>query len=369
MQGYDRPIYLNIPYPFEKNPPFIQKHYNPVGSCRTEFEIPFDWKNRQVFIHFDGVESAFYLWINGEKIGYSQDSRIPAEFNLTKYLREGKNVLAAEVYRWSDGSYLECQDFWRLSGIYRNVYLFSSSNVHIRDFEIQTDLDEYYQDASLRITAKIWNYGENAIWVPKIEVNLLDTNNRKVRSEIITTGSSVYIPPGDESIVKMKTIITNTLKWSAEIPNHYKIIFTLKDKDGKVLEIESSKVGFRKVEIKNGQLLVNGVPILIKGVNRHEHDPDTGHYVTLESMIKDIQLMKQHNINTVRTCHQPDDPQWYELCDKYGIYLIDKENIESHGMGYDPDKTFANKPEWKKAHLDRIMRMVEQDKNHPSVII
>ncbi len=369
MQGYDIPIYLNIPYPFENNPPFIQKHFNPVGSYRTEFEIPADWRDRQVFIHFDGVESAFYLWINGEEVGFSKDSRTPAEFNITQYLRPDKNVLAAEVYRWSDGSYLECQDFWRLSGIYRNVYLFSTPNVHIRDFEVKCDLDEKYQDAFLHVTAKVWNYGKAACWKPEIEVTLLDANRQPVGSDVLMKGTSVYIPPGDESIVKLKALVKNPLKWSAEIPNLYTVILTLKDQDGQGLEIESCQFGFRKVEIKNGQLLVNGVPILIKGVNRHEHHPDTGHYITLESMIKDIQLMKQHNINTVRTCHYPNDPQWYELCDKYGIYLIDEANIESHGMGYDPDKTFANKPEWKKAHLDRIQRMVERDKNHPSVII
>ncbi len=369
MQGYDVPIYLNIPYPFENNPPFIQKHFNPVGSYRTEFEIPVDWKNRQVFIHFDGVESAFYLWINGDQVGFSKDSRTPAEFNITKFLRAGKNILAAEVYRWSDGSYLECQDFWRLSGIYRNVYLFSTPNVHIRDFEVKCDLDENYQDAMLHVIAKVWNYGKEACWKPEIEVALLDANHQAVGSDILMKGNAVYIPSGDESSVRMKAFVKNPLKWSAEIPNLYSVVLTLKDKDGNILEIESCQFGFRKSEIKNGQLLVNGVPILIKGVNRHEHQPDTGHYISLESMIKDIQLMKQHNINTVRTCHYPNDPQWYELCDKYGIYLIDEANIESHGMGYDPDKTFANKPEWKRAHLDRIQRMVERDKNHPSVII
>jgi beta-galactosidase len=369
IAGYDKPIYLNSPYPFEKNPPYIQTHYNPVGSYRTEFEIPPGWNNRQVFIHFDGVESAFYLWINGETVGYSQGSRTPAEFNITGYLRNGKNVLAAEVYRWSDGSYLECQDFWRLSGIYRNVYLFSTPQIHIRDFEVNCDLDEKYQDATLRVTARVWNYADTACWKPEIEVKLLDNYNQPVGSEILMKGNSVYIPPGDESIVKMKAFVKNPLKWSAEIPNLYTVILTLRDQTGKILEIESYKFGFRKVEIKNGQLLVNGVPILIKGVNRHEHDPDTGHYITLESMIKDIQLMKQHNINTVRTCHYPDDPRWYELCDKFGIYLIDEANIESHGMGYKPEKTLANKPEWKKAHLERIQRMVERDKNHPSVII
>jgi len=273
------------------------------------------------------------------------------------------------VYRWSDGSYLECQDFWRLSGIFRNVYLFSTPPVHIRDFEVRCDLDDDYRDAMLFVTARVTNYGDTAVWKPAIEVTLFDRQNNPVVAEPLMKGNSVYIAPGAESIVLMKTAVKNPLKWSAEKPHLYTVLLTLKDKAGNVVEYESCKFGFRQVEIKRGQLLVNGKPILIKGVNRHEHDPDTGHYVSLESMLRDIKLMKQHNINTVRTCHYPDDPQWYELCDKYGIYVIDEANIESHGMGYKPDVTLANRPEWKKAHQDRIQSMVERDKNHPCVII
>ncbi|MBN1350570.1 DUF4981 domain-containing protein [candidate division KSB1 bacterium] len=369
MQGYGRPIYLNVRYPFEKNPPFIQKHYNPVGSYRTEFRMPEAWKGRQIFIHFDGVESAFYLWINGEKVGYSQESRTPAEFNITPYLRDGVNMLAAEVYRWSDGSYLECQDFWRLSGIYRNVYLFSTPPVHIRDFEVVADLDEHYRDALLHVTARVHNYSGDATTNVSVEVKLLDSANQPVQSPVLMRGECEYVAAGAEAIIKMKANVENPLKWSAEEPNLYRVILILKDAAGAIQEIEGCQFGFHKVEIKNGQLLVNGQPILIKGVNRHEHDPDTGHYITRESMIQDIELMKRFNINTVRTCHYADDPQWYDLCDSYGLYVIDEANIESHGQGYDPDKTFANKPEWKKAHLDRICRMIERDKNHPSVII
>jgi beta-galactosidase len=370
-EGYGTPIYLSSPYAFKKNPPFIQHDYNPVGSYRKEFEIPGDWleQENQVFIHFDGVESAFYLWVNGKKVGYSQGSRTPAEFNITKYLGKGKNLLAVEVFRWSDGSYLECQDFWRLSGIYRNVYLFTTPSAHIRDFEVQCHLDENYKDALLKVTAKVRNYGSQPTRNPHIEVSLLDWGNYPVESDILVTGDSVYIAPGAESIVKMKAPVNNPRKWSAEEPNLYTVLLTLKDGKGKILEIESCKFGFREVEIKNGQLLVNGAPVLLKGVNRHEHDPDTGHYVNTDSMIKDIHLMKQFNVNTVRTCHYPDDPLWYELCDRYGLYIIDEANIESHGMGYKPENTFANKPEWKEAHLDRIRRMVERDKNHPGVII
>jgi beta-galactosidase len=369
MFGYGIPVYLNIPYVFKRNPPYIQHDYNPVGSYRTEFAIPEEWGSRQVFLHFDGVESAFYLWINGEKVGYSQGSRTPAEFNITKYLKAGKNILAAEVYRWSDGSYLECQDFWRLSGIFRSVYLFSTPNVHVRDFEIKTELDKNYADATLSVTAKVWNYGENNCEKLKVQISLYDSDNKLIGEEVLMEAGTALIAPETESTLMKKTKIKNPLKWSAEIPNLYTLILKLINKDGFELEFESAKFGFREVKIINGQLLVNGVPILVKGVNRHEHDDRTGHYVTRQSMIKDIQLMKQFNINTVRTSHYPDDPEWYELCDKYGLYLIDEGNIEAHGIGYAPKNVLANRPEWKEAHLDRIRRMVERDKNHPSVII
>jgi beta-galactosidase len=369
LAGYGIPYYLNHSYVFEKNPPYIQHDYNPVGSYRTEFAVPEDWKGRQVFVHFDGVESAFYLWINGKKVGYSQGSRTLAEFEITKFLQEGKNIIASEVYRWSDGSYLECQDFWRLSGIFRNVYLFSTPGVHIRDFEVKSELDSEFQDATLYVTARVKNFGDEAHEDLTVEMTLLDIDRLPAESEVLMSGKSVYISPGAESIVKMKADVLNPKKWSAEDPNLYMVLLALKDHDGNVLEYESCRFGFREVEIKNGLLLVNGIPVLLKGVNRHEHDPDTGHYVTKESMLEDVRLMKRYNINTVRTCHYPDDPEWYDLCDLYGIYLIDEANIESHGMGYKPDETLANKPEWKKAHMDRIRRMVERDKNHPSVII
>lgn len=373
LEGYGRPIYLNSDYAHQKNPPYIQHHYNPVGSYRLAFEVPEELltEDRQVFLHFAGVESAFYLWINGEKVGYSQGSRTPAEFNITKYLKKGpgKNLLAAEVYRWSDGSYLECQDFWRLSGIYRNVYLYSTPSVHIRDFQVEAHLDGQYKDAKLEVTARIRNYGKEAIHKPRVEVTLLDSRDKTVGSQTMMSETAVYIAPGAETIVKMNAPVKNPLKWTAEIPNLYTVLLALKDGSGAVLEWESCKFGFRKIEISGGQLLVNGQPVLLKGVNRHEHDPDTGHYISEASMIEDIELMKRHNINTVRTCHYPDDPRWYELCDLYGLYIIDEANIESHGMGYKPEITLANKPEWKEAHVDRIRRMVERDKNHPSVII
>lgn len=368
MFGYGIPIYLNHPYPFKQNPPYIQHDYNPVGSYRTEFEIPDGWDGRQVFLHFDGVESAFYVWINGSKVGYSQDSRTPAEFNITSFLKPGKNILAAEVYRWSDGSYLECQDFWRLSGIFRDVYLFSAPSLHIRDFEVVTDLDDSYRDTVLRVTARVKNYAPTSGGV-QAEFVLLDDEGQTIGRDPFFKQSLPAIPSGEEISVSTELKVKNPAKWSAESPALYTLLLVLKDRQGDVLEVEPCRFGFREVERKDGQILVNGVPVLFKGVNRHEHDPVTGHYVSEESMIQDITLMKRFNLNAVRTSHYPDTPQWYELCDRYGLYLIDEANIESHGMGYRPDVTLGNNPDWMEAHLDRIIRMVERDKNYPSVVI
>jgi len=366
MHGYGIPIYTNIPYPFEKaDPPHIPHDNNPVGSYRRMFRIPEDWQGRRVFLHFGGVESAFYLWVNGKKVGYSQGSRTPAEFDVTPYTQVGENLLAVEVYRWSDGSYLEDQDFWHLSGIFRDVYLFSTSSLHIRDFWVVTDLDENYEDAAVNVNVKVRNYMDRP-FLCKVETVLLDSEEKLVVGPV---EKEVSIEAGKEGSLDFKRSVENPKKWSAEYPHLYTLLLTLKDHPGDVIEVISCQVGFREVEIKEGQLLVNGMPILIKGVNRHEHDPDTGHTISEESMIRDIRLMKQFNINAVRTSHYANDPKWYALCDRYGLYLIDEANIESHGMGYKPERTLANKPEWKKAHLDRTIRMIERDKNHPSVII
>ena len=368
LLGYGRPIYVNVRYPFPANPPHIPESYNPVGSYRTTFSVPKEWQGREIFIHFAGVESAFYLWINGKKVGYSQGSRTPAEFDITPYLKEGENLLAAEVYRWSDGSYLEDQDFWRLSGIFRDVFLWAAPKVHIRDFELRPDLDSDYRDATLTVFAKIVNYGEKSPGLSTVNVYLAPRGESDAGSPRAST-TVIAPPPGKEVDVVLRLEVEDPLKWSAEQPNLYRAVLELKGRGSRTIESLGCNVGFRKVEIKGGQLLVNGKPILIKGVNRHEHDPDTGHYVTREDMIRDIVLMKRHNINNVRTCHYPDDPKWYDLCDIYGLYVIDEANIESHGMGYNPKRTLGNKPEWKAAHLDRTQRMVERDKNHPSVII
>jgi beta-galactosidase len=369
MHGYGRPIYLNMRYPFPVNPPYIPHDYNPVGSYRTEFEIPGAWKDRQVFLHFDGIKSASYFWINGQSTGYSQDSMLPAEFNITKYLKPGANTLAVEVYRWSDGSYLEDQDMWRLSGIYRNVYLFSTPQVHIRDFAVRTDLDDNYTYANLMIRPRITNYTTDDLKGWTVEAQLYDADAKPVLSEALSRSvSSIigerYPQRGNVPFELLKTTIENPHKWSAESPYLYTLVITLKDSEGKAVEIESCRVGFREVEIKDGQLFVNGKSIKLFGVNRHEHDPDYGRAVPVSQMIQDIKLLKTHNLNAVRTSHYPDDPTWYDLCDEYGIYLIDEANLETHGVG----GYFSNVPEWNTAFMERAIRMVERDKNHPSVI-
>jgi beta-galactosidase len=370
MHGYGIPIYLNVRYPFPPNPPYIPHDYNPVGSYRRQFTMPKDWKDRRIFLHFDGVKSACYLWINGQKVGYSQDSMTPAEFDITQYLKSGENTIAVEVYRWSDGSYLEDQDMWRLSGIYRNVYLFATPQVHIRDFFVQTDLDDSYTDATLKIRPRITNYNDQNIEGWTVEAQLYDPNKESVLTEPLTrTVSSIineqYPQRDNVKFALLEQKITNPKKWSDEFPNLYTLVLSLNDAEGKTVEAESCRVGFRKVEIKEGQLLVNGRSIKLFGVNRHEHDPDHGRAVPVSRMIQDIKLLKQNNINAVRTSHYPDDPAWYDLCDEYGIYLIDEANLESHGLkGY-----LSNVPGWHNAFVERAIRMVERDKNHPSVII
>ncbi len=351
MEGHGLRIYANIKYPFKKDPPNAPTEWNPVGSYRRTFEVPKDWDGRETYIVFDGVDAAFYLWVNGRKVGYSQGSRTPAEFNVTKYLKPGENTVAAEVYRWCDGSYLEGQDFWRLSGIYRDVYLWSTARSHIRDFSIVTDLDDQYKDAVLKVEAEILNP------VGSLEVVLLDPEGEEVGrgGSPSRQHASLAIP------------VAAPEKWSAETPALYTALITLKDAAGKTIEVIPQRVGFREAEIKNNRFCLNGVPALIKGVNRHEHHADTGHTIDRASMLRDIRLLKENNFNAVRTAHYPNVPLWYDLCDQYGIMLWDEGNIESHGMGYE-EESLAKQPEWKAAHLDRVKRMVARDRNHASVI-
>lgn len=363
LQGYDRPIYVNMQYPIDvEQYPRVPHEDNPTGSYRTRFQVPSEWAGRQVFLVFDGVDSACHVWLNGHEVGYSQDSRLPAEFNITPYLREGDNVLAVRVYRWSDGTWLEDQDYWRLSGIFRDVYLMATPPVHLRDFAAVTDLDAACRDAVLRVTARVRHYTGCLAAGYRVEAMLYDGERRPLWSDPIWA----MVPEGEaEAAVELAAPVANPRKWSAEDPYLYTLLLTLRDGGGRVLEVERCHVGFRKVEIRDGRLWINGVPVRLRGVNRHEHDPERGHAVTVDSMVQDIRLMKQFNINAVRTSHYPNDPRWYDLCDRYGLYLIDEANVETHGLFGEP----ANDPAWRPAFVDRVARMVERDKNHPSVII
>ncbi len=365
MYGYDYPIYVNVRYPFEKNQPYVPHDFNPVGSYKHSFMISPEWDNHEVFIHFAGVNSAFYLWINGQEVGYHEDSKTAAEFNITKYIKPGNNDLAVSVFRWCDGSYLEDQDFWRLSGIERDVYLLATPKVYIQDFFVHAGYDAEDKEGDLNLDIEVKNILGKAIDNYTIDVRVED-QNKKV---LYTSSESTNLSANESGDISFSASFPNIQPWSAEMPALYALRLILKNDSGEILQVIPKKIGFRTVEIKDGQMLVNGKAILIKGVNRHEHDPITGHVVSRESMIRDIVLMKQHNFNTVRTSHYPDDPLWYSLCDEYGIYLIDEANIESHGYGYAPEATLGNRPNWQQAHLERIRAMVERDKNHPSVII
>ncbi|MFX1551549.1 MAG: glycoside hydrolase family 2 TIM barrel-domain containing protein, partial [Promethearchaeota archaeon] len=340
-------------------------NYNPVGSYRTEFIIPKDWNNREIFIHFAGVDSAFYLWVNGKKVGYSQGSMTPAEFNITPYIHNQKNILAVEVYRWSDGSYLEDQDMWRFSGIFRDVFLFSTPQIHIRDFFLYCNLDDAYKDAILEVKVKIRNYRKENFNNFILELKLLNDNNIAIGGDPLAK-KAFNLTSNEEVIIKFEKKVKNPQKWSAETPNLYKVLLILKDPDDKILEVEQCNFGFRKVEIKNNQIYINGVSVIFKGVNRHEHDPDHGRAVPFSRMVQDIKILKQNNINAVRTSHYPNHPVWYDLCDEYGIYVMDEANVESHGLR---KKLPKSDPKWTYAVVDRMERMVERDKNHPCIFM
>jgi len=364
FEGFGYPVYLDESYPFPANPPFIPNDHNPVGSYRTTFTVPTSWEWREVFLHFGGVRSAMYVWVNGEFVGYSQGSRTPAEWRITDHLRPGENLLAVQIYRWSDGSYLEGQDFWRVSGIKRDVFLYATAPVHVADYWARGDLDDRYQMGQLRLDVTLRRR------------LLTGPSAFAVEAELLAPSSETVLRAGQQ-VVRIDSVVDlefetdpiEVLKWTAETPHLYTLLITLKDRYGEVLEVVTGKVGFRRVEVENGQLMVNGVPVTLKGVNRHEHDPTTIHTLSEERMIEDIRLMKQFNINAVRTAHYPNVPRWYELTDQYGLYVVDEANIESHGMGFDADITLGNNPAWMDAHLDRTRRMVERDKNHASIII
>ncbi|MEG1585507.1 MAG: glycoside hydrolase family 2 TIM barrel-domain containing protein [Bacteroidales bacterium] len=389
MNGYGTPIYVSAGYPFKIDPPFVtstpKESYttyaerNPVGSYRRTFEVPRNWTEKEIFLRFEGVMSAFYVWVNGQRVGYSQGSMEPSEFDITSYLMPGKNQIAVEVYRYCDGSYLEDQDMWRMSGIHRDVYLYATPKIRIRDFFVRTQLDPAYQDARLLIEPELAVYDGQQGAGYRLNARLLDASGADVLTEELSQDAVPVLnldykaaimnerrpQRGPRKFGWLQADIKNPQKWSAETPALYDLLLTLTDSCGQVVERVVTKIGFRDVQIQNGSFLVNGKPVRFRGVNRHEHDPVLGRVMTEERMKQDILLMKQANINAVRTSHYPNHPRWYELCDEYGLYVMDEADIEEHGLR----GTLASDPEWHAAFLDRAMRMAVRDKNHPSVVV
>ncbi|ANA80830.1 DUF4981 domain-containing protein [Paenibacillus glucanolyticus] len=377
LQGYDYPQYTNVRYPWsdsepELKAPFAPTRYNPVGSYIREFTVPDTWEGQPVYISFQGVESAFYVWVNGEMAGYSEDTFTPAEFDITPYLIKGGNKLAVEVYRWCDASWLEDQDFWRLSGIFRDVYLYSVPALHISDFFVRTILDDDYRNAELQIDAAITNYFNETIDKDtlRLEALLYDHDHRLVQKQSLTIADYII----DEGTFSLGMDVHQPERWSAESPGLYTVVLALKDSDGACLGAVSCRTGFRRFELKDGLMRINGQRILFKGVNRHEFSPDTGRALSREDMITDIELMKTHNINAVRTSHYPNHSIWYDLCDEYGLYVIDETNLETHGTwvyGQQEleDTIPGSKLEWRDNVLDRCNSMFQRDKNHPSILI
>jgi len=369
LKGFGIPIYTNIVYPFPKNPPFVGED-NPVGTYRREFTIPEDWKDRQTLLHFGSITGCAFVYVNGHKVGMSKAAKSPAEFNITPYLQKGKNLLAVQVFRWSDGSYLEDQDFWRLSGIERDVFLYALPKRTVWDFFLKADLDAQYKNGLFSADITLRNFGATPLGNETVLVEIYDNAGKRIFSQ------QHQVAPGPDSLQQLQFsgTVSSPLKWSAETPDLYNCIISLKAADGKI-SCTGAKIGFRKVEIKNARLLINGVSPYVHGTDRHEHDDVNGHVPSKELMIKDIKLMKEYNINAVRCSHYPNDPLWYKLCDEYGIYLVDEANIEVHGMGaslqgwFDTTVHPAYLPIWEPSFMDREVRLVERDKNHPSVIL
>ena len=343
LEGFDYPIYTNVPYPHAKTPPLIQKHYNPVGSYKRTFTTPSEWKGKEVYLHFGAVSSMLNVWVNEQFVGYSEDSKTPAEFNITKYLKKGENTLAVEIFRWSDASYLEDQDFWRMSGMTRDVYLLGRNPQHIRDFRVGSALDSTYTNGLFSLNVEL-EESENP---EEMTIDAVLSDNGTVINE--------FSEKVKDNKVQVELQIPGVKKWSAEIPNLYELVITLKNDKG-IVEVIKQEVGFRTIEIKNANLLVNGQYVYLKGANIHEHHDKTGHVVDKVTMLKDIKTMKAHNLNAVRTSHYPQPELWYELCNKYGLYIVDEANVESHGMGYGPEAV-AKKQECKEPQVFRTPTM------------
>lgn len=376
MQGYDKPIYTNVKMPFAANPPYVPHDDNPTGLYRHTFTVPAGWQGRQVFISFDGVESAFYVWLNGQPVGFSKVSRLPAEFDLTPYLQPDSNTLALMVIQWSDASYIEDQDYWWLAGVFRDVYLYATPKVHIFDFFARTEFDPAFRDATLSVQARVNFYdqevtadyrGQMSMFDPAppdywVDMQLYDAEGRAVFGEPVSR--PVLVTDWDLTRVKLVKTVTQPQQWSAENPYLYTLVLSLKNAAGETIEAESCKIGFRQVEIKGREILINGRPVLLKGVNRHDFHDRLGRAVPPETLLADIKLMKQFNLNAVRTSHYPNDTRWYDLCDQYGLYVIDEADLECHAVY----NKLTHDPQWTHAFVDRGQRMVERDKNHPCVI-
>lgn len=364
VEGYGHPIYLDERYPFTSSWPDAPEHYNPVGSYRKTFNIPGDWMEQQVILHFAGAKSAMYLYINGQFLGYSQGSKTPAEFDITSFVQAGENLLAIQMYRWSDASYLESQDMLRMSGIEREVYLYARPALSIADFLVEATLDEHYHDGIFRLQAAIENQsGKARSCSLQIRLSLED-------SLIFADEQDVEVPDGAMAGISSGTMLKEVRPWSAELPHLYTLSIQLTDPaDLQNSQYIEKQIGFRTVEIRDSQFMVNGRAIVIRGVNRHETDPHTGHVISRASMEQDIRLMKENNINAVRSSHYPNHPYWYDLCDLHGLYVIDEANIESHPLALDASTQLGNEMSWLPAHRDRVERMFYRDRNHPSIII
>lgn len=364
-QGWDHAIYMDERFSFDTQWPQVPRNYNPVGSYLRSFVLDDEWNGREIFLHLGGVRTAAFIWINGQRIGYTQNAKNPAEFNITNYVTTGKNVIAIEVYRWSNASYIEKQDMLDMSGFEREVFLYSTSKIRIYDFHCQSELSKDYKEVSFDISLLLKNYGNQKNMIAMIEI----LNDQKALKSVYWDQIDLNIPTKENLHINTQGVIKNPMLWTSETPNLYTLLMTIKDTDGQEIESTTHKIGFRKISINDGQLLINGIPIKIKGVNRHELHPTLGHVPTEENMIKDIKLMKEHNINAVRTSHFPCHSRWYQLCDEYGLYVIDEANIESHPLALSPETQIGDTESWIPAHLDRVKAMVERDKNHPCIII